>query len=403
MWKTGLVVGVAMCSVAMATTMEDQIEKAKPAAEASNAFAGDLYGALRTQEGNLFFSPASVSIGLAMGEAGARGDTEAQMAKTLHLPPNDPAIHEAFGALVWLLTQPGSDCGLRAVNSMWAQRDYPFCDSYMHIVRDIYGAQAHKADFIQAADSACEIINAWTATQTNFRICDLIPPGLLDSRTRMVLVNAMYFKARWTFKFLEKNTKDAPFHLTSEQTVQAPMMHQRGMYRYGENETMQFLEKTYVSGSMAMMILLPRAVDGLPAIERQFSAKALQDWLSQSQDEDAEVAIPRFRMESSFSLKDTLSALGMPLAFSGGAADFTGMTDKEKALYLSFVLHRAFVDVNEEGTEATAATGFGYMGGGELTEGPPKQFNADHPFLFVIRETYTGTILFVGRVMNPAQ
>ncbi len=388
-------------STAEANTREPAV--AAPAVAASNAFAGDLYGALRAQEGNLFLSPASISIGLAMGEAGARGETEAEMARTLHLPPNTPAIHDAFGALVRLLKQRELNSELQTMNTLWSQKGFVFFDTYMRVVKDLYSAQAFEADFIGSANSARRLINNWTAEQTNDRIRNLLPAGLLDSYTRMVLVNTIYFKARWTTEFTKANTEDAPFHLTPDQTVQIPMMHQKGTYRYGENETMQLLEKTYAGGCIAMTILLPRAVDGLPALERQFSAEALQDWLSQSSESNAEMALPCFRIESSFSLSDTLIALGMPLAFST-KADFSGISDDERGLYLSAVVHKAYIEVDEEGTEAASATGGVYACAISAPKmDPPKVFNADHPFLFVIRETRTGAIIFLGRVMNPAK
>ncbi len=395
-----LFAAIPVRSMAEEITMQPTTTVA-PAVAASNAFTGDLYGALRAQEGNLFLSPASISISLAMVEAGARGGTEAEMVKTLHLPPNTPAIHESFGALVRRLKDDASGCELRTANALWAQQGYPFLDSYRRVVQDMYNAQASEADFARAAESVRKIINDWTAGQTNARIRDLIPSGLLNANTRLVLVNAIYFKGLWESPFKPDLSEDAPFQLEPEQTVQVRMMRQKGNFKYGETDTMQLLEMPYVGGRIAMAILLPRAVDGLPALEQQFNSTALQDWLSRARKVETAVSIPKFRMESSFSLNDTLIALGMPLAFSM-KADFSGMADDDKALFLSAVVHKAFVEVNEEGTEAAAATGAAVAVKSSVPR-PPKIFNADHPFLFIMRDTDTGAILFLGRVMNPAK
>lgn len=374
--------------------------------EGNNAFAVDLYDHLRTQPGNLFFSPENISTAFGMTYAGARGQTAAEMARVFHftLPPD--RLHPAMGALLAAMNAQHSGYTLRVADALWAQQGEDFLPDYLNLMQSDYGAGFHRVDFRTAPESVRGTINHWVEQQTNNRIQNLIGPGVLKPSTRLVLTNAIYFKGTWRDPFRKDATQEEPFHLSDGQTVKTPLMHRTGRYLYYDGGTFQALEMPYDSGQkgdeLAMVVLLPKQTDGLAALERQFTSAALNDWIGKMGPvSQVVVTLPRFRMTQQFELSHALSAMGMPQAFSP-AADFSGMTGKPGFL-ISAAIHKAFVDVNEEGTEAAAATSSIMVATAMRLPEPPVTFRADHPFLFLIRDAQTGEILFLGRLEDPTK
>jgi serpin B len=368
------------------------------AAKGNTAFALDLYAKLRTREGNLFLSPASISTALAMTYAGARGTTADEMAKVLHFTLEPDRLHPAQGALLaGLRGGQASSSRVEVANALWAQKGHPFLSAFVTIKRDDYGAALHGVDFVGAAPEAARAINAWVARQTQDKIKDLVGADDLDANTRLVLTNAVYFKAAWQSPFSRSGTHDASFHVTAREDVTVPLMHKAGHFRHLAADDFQALELPYAGGGLSMVVFLPKKVDGLADFEKRLTAANLGRWLEGLADATVVVGLPRFKVSGRLKLKDTLSSLGMASAFASGA-DFSGM-DGTKELFISAVTHEAFVDVTEQGTEAAAATKVVIT----KDEGPREEllFVADHPFVFLIRDRRSGSILFLGRLVNP--
>jgi serpin B len=374
----------------------------------NNAFALDLYQTLRSADGNLFYSPYSISLALAMTYGGARGNTEAQMADVLHfdLPQGD--LHSAFNRLDLDLAQYGEaqnkqeqPLQLNIANAVWAQRDYPFLPEYLDLVALNYGAGIHLADFVTQADQAVDEINQWVSDQTEERIQDILSPGALDAMTRMVLANAIYFKAGWQSTFDENSTLPAPFYLLDGSEVQVDMMYNEEKFPYLRGENFQVVELPYSGGTAAMDIILPDEGQ-FTAFEASLDWSALEAILAGMGRAELKLQMPKFTFRNQFSLARQLVEMGMSDAFEGGLADFSGM-DGQHDLYIGDVIHQAFVAVDEQGTEAAAAT-LVIM---ELTSIEPVEYvielTIDRPFFFIIRDLSSGQILFVGRVLNPAQ
>ena len=371
----------------------------------NNAFAVDLYGHLREQNGNLFFSPESISTAFAMADAGARGQTAAEMARVFHftLPPD--RLHPAMGALLAGMNAPHQGYELRVADALWAEQDARFLPGYFDLMQRDYGAGLHRVDFKTQPEAVRGTINQWVEQQTNNKIQNLIAPGMLTPLTRLVLTNAIYFKGTWQHPFEKAATQDGEFHLSASQTATVPLMHRAGSgYRYYDGGTFQELELPY-DGDLAMVVLLPKTTDALPALEQQFTPTAAHDWIEKLEPvEKVILTFPRFTMTQQFELSRTLASMGMPQAFTP-AADFSGMTGKPE-FSISAAIHKAFIDVDEHGTEAAAATAIGMRAAAmrmSPPEPPPIVFRADHPFLFMIRDTKTGAILFMGRVEDPTK
>jgi serpin B len=374
------------------------------AVDGNNAFAVALYGQLRDQSGNLFFSPASVSTALAMTYAGARGITAAEMAKTLHftLPPE--RLHPAMGALLADLNASHNGYQLRVADALWVQRGYPMLDGFLKLNKDNYGAGFNQVDFKQATETARSTINQWVAQKTGDKIRDLVQPGALNAETRLVLTDAIYFKSDWQRHFERALTKDEDFHLSPAQRIRVPLMNRQGGFNYFDGGRFQALELPYMSGELSMVVLLPRELGGLPDMERSLTPTNMRQWLGQLRPfSKVVVAMPKFKMTQQFGLGDTLARMGMVKAFQGDA-DFSGMSS-ERDFFISAVIHKAFIEVNEEGTEAAAATAV-VMTGAIMhapDPTPPVVFRADHPFIFLIRDNRSGSILFMGRVTDPTK
>lgn len=379
---------------------EDASREVESVVEGNNAFALDLYSKLAEAEGNLFFSPSSISTALAMTYAGARGDTADQMARVLHFQQTGQELHAAFHDLTAELQRRLNEKGneLNVANALWGQKGFDFLQGFIDLTRKYYGAGLHEVDYEGATEEARQTINAWVEKETKGKIKNLIPPGAINAQTRLVLTNAIYFFGKWAVEFDQKNTKDAPFTLMGGDTIEVPMMNRTGDYWYMENEAIQALQLPYVDNAASMVIFLPKTNDGLPDLEAALSAEMYNNLTRNLRRQKVVVTIPKFTMTSQFSLRSTLSAMGMKDAFTGNA-DFSGMTG-EKNLCIDNVIHKAFVDVSEKGTEAAAATAV-TMRATSAVRQPPQLFRADHPFLFVIRDGKTGGILFMGRVMDP--
>jgi serpin B len=368
----------------------------------NNQFAIDLYGRLRDTKGNLFFSPYSISTALGMAYGGARGDTAAEMARTLHFTLEPRQLHPAFHQLQSELQGEASKrkYKLTTANRFWGAKGYPFQPDYVKLTRDNYGAEVSELDFHKAPEQSRETINAWVEKQTNDKIKELLQRGMVTPDTRLVLTNAIYFKAAWLDQFSEKATKKESFKLGGDVRTQVDMMHQTVNCPLLDTGTFQVVSLPYEQNDLSMVILLPKDADRLPDLEKLLTSAKLDDWRKQMSEHQVALSLPRFKITSTFSLETVLAAMGMPLAFSG-RADFSGITTAE-GLMISKVIHKAYVDTNEKGTEAAAATAIVFAPTGLPIQRPQATFRADHPFVFVIRDTRTGSILFMGRVANPA-
>jgi serpin B len=386
--------------------------RAKSFAEDHADFAVALYERLRGNPGNVFFSPFSVRAALGMACAGARGETAAQMRAALRFPPADEAAPAAFADLSRRLAAGGGgQYEMVVANSLWAQDGAPLRAEFLDVVARHYGGGTNAVDFVGDADAAREAINRWVAEHTRRKIPEVVPPGGLNADTRLVLANAVYFKGRWTLPFSKDRTKDEPFYLEHGGTVRAPLMYQHAWPRYMREEGFQAVELGYEGGDVSMLVLLPDKRDGLADLEARLSSGMLLRCAARTQSYEVELFLPRFTQRwGPADLGEPLAAVGMPLAFARGRADFSGINGYEpphaESLYVSAVFHEAFVDVDEKGTEAAAATTVGMMtGAAPLTAKPPPVavFRADHAFLFAILARRNNAVLFLGRVADPTR
>lgn len=366
-------------------------------AASNNAFAFDLYGQLAANPGNMFLSPYSISSALAMAFAGARGNTELQMAKVMRYELPQEVLHKAFGQINGVLNKPSKDYQLAVANALWSQVGLDFAKGYLETVQAGYGPGLRLVDFAGRTEQARLTINKWVEEKTEDKIKELIKPDVLDPLTRLVLTNAIYFKGQWDQKFKKELTKDAGFSLLSKQKVQVPFMSQQGSFNYMEEDGLQALELAYAGGDLSMLILLPESDSDYSRFEKKLDYPTFSGIIGRMRKETVNVSLPKFKFEAELGLGGTLQRMGMTDAFSEYLADFSGISDT--FLYITAVIHKAFIEVNEEGSEAAAATAV-VMGTKSI--GPqPKQFIADRPFFFAIRDLRTGSILFMGRVQDP--
>jgi len=401
-----------------------ETSQSEPAAKAVNAFAIDLYGQLRKQEGNLFFSPYSVSASLAMAYTGAAGKTESQMAKALHFNLEKAKINEGFRTLSeQVLAARGKGAELNIANALWADKSFTLKKEYLDavktnfvqdggwssrvpLVKQVAGSiwaddpgVLRQVDFRGSPEAAEKTINSWVERQTKNRIRDLLTRGTITPDTRLVITNAIYFKGFWESPFEKELTKQDSFTLLNGMKASVLMMQHTGSFRYAEEADLQVLEMPYKGDELCMRVLLPARDRKFEDFERSLTIEKMGQWIEKLRTRRVVVYLPKFKMTSGFQLRPQLGLLGMPDAFSVKDADFSGMTGN-KDLFIQEVIHKAFVDVYEEGTEAAAATGLTMM-----TGMPPKLpvFRADHPFVFLIRHKPSGCILFMGRVTKPEQ
>jgi len=413
-----LVATLAGCAAPSASADEVRSEKPREAFpdvaaedlntlnDGNNAFAFDLYHQAIEGSENLFYSPYSISIALGMTYAGARGDTEKQMAEVMHFVLPQEGLHPAFNSVDQALNSRGEGAQgkdgegfrLNVVNAIWGQRNYSFLQEYLETLAMNYGAGLRVLDFQNAAEESRLTINGWVEDKTEERIKDLIPQGGINSMTRLVLTNAVYFNAAWASQFEEAMTSQGDFHLVDGGMVQVPMMRQMEGFRYADMAGYKAVELPYDGHELSMVLLVPDE-GGFANFEETLDSTVVDRAIDALETTQVSLAMPKFKLESSLSLSEALVALGMTDAFSPGVADFSGM-DGTRDLYISEVIHKSFVEVDEAGTEAAAATAVVM----EATAAPmqPIELTVDRPFIFLIRDVETETVLFVGRVMDPS-
>lgn len=420
---------IAACTVLAlfaSSTASPQQPAANPAAAATNSFALDLYQQLAgSSTGNLWFSPWSITSALAMTAEGARGDTLTQMTKTLRFGAAQSvgqllSIHEGMAALSRQLNKTGSAPTYRGAepwqlvvaNALWGDQQYPFDQGYVDAIRKHYGvAGVTPLDFRNSPEAARSSINAWVEEQTRQKITNLLPTGSVDPTTSLVLTNAVYFKGNWTFPFTANATTPQSFHLDAARTVVAPLMRVNARLGHMQNDRVQALALPFSGESAAseltMVVILPKQVDGLAAVEKSLSAANLDTWIGALDARPVQAFLPKFRMTNALDLGAELAAMGMPDAFSASRADFSGISPVagKDRLHISAVLHKSYLAIDEDGAEAAAATAnvmFGSRAGSSRPE-DPVVFRADHPFLVLLRHNPSGAMLFLGRVVNPGE
>jgi serpin B len=377
---------------------------------AESAFAARLYGeARKSTDGSLAMSPLSARVALGMAWAGAHGQTADEMAKVLSLsgPPAD--VHTGFAAMLRDLTaappapqhdwQPPAPT-LKVADRLWGQAGRPFVPAFLDLLSSRYGAPLAAVDFAHAPEDARAEINRWVSDATEHKIVDLLGPGTVQASTALVLTNAVYMKATWNERFMKSMTAKGPFQTASGKTVQADLMEQVEEAPYVEMDGAQIVSLPYAGSSLAMTIVLPKDKSGLPALERAMGPDSIARWTAARGPQRVHVVMPRFRITSSLSLGSALASLGMPTAFDSRAADFSGM-DGTRQLYISVVVQKAFVAVDEDGTEAAAATAIAMAAGAAPPTEQPVEVRVDHPFFFCVRDGKTGAVLFTGRVTDP--
>jgi serpin B len=375
-------------------------------AQSSNAFGLDLWKRL-PPAGNLVFSPASVSMALAMAWGGAKGETAGEMKRVLRFEGTPADVAQGAGRLSATLTDPKRPLVFRIANRLFGEASYRFEAPFLEAAKAGFGAPLEAVDFRQKPEESRGHINRWVEAQTEKRIVDLLPGGSVKRDTRLVLVNAVYFLGEWQEPFEKEATRPAPFHLTSADRKDVPTMHRTGAVRHARRSGLAALELPYKGGDLSMLVLLPDAVNGLAGVEAALTAAQLDRIVKALAPTRAVVALPRFEVNPAtpLALGESLLAMGMPLAFDRRRADFTGMAnpmDPEDRLYISAVFHKAFVKTDEKGTEAAAATAVVMFRATGIPVPPPVVFKADHPFLFLIRDHASGAVLFMGRVADPS-
>jgi serpin B len=374
----------------------------------NSAFAFDFYQAVRGQSGNLFYSPHSLSVALAMTYAGARGSTAEQMAETLHYTLPQERLHPAFNALDLALTgrDSGEDGGdapqpfqLNIANSLWGQQDYPFLPGFLDLLALNYGAGLRLVDFAAAPEPSRREINQWVEKQTQEKIKELVPEGGITPGTTLVLANAIYFKADWLYPFSPIRTRPESFYPLVGEPYDVPMMStpQAVALPYYQGQGFQAVELPYVGNQVSMLVLVPDKGE-FSRFEASLDAGQVQEILDGLEPRQVQLSMPKFRFETGYNLAETLAGMGMPEAFEPGAADFSRM-DATHSLFISEVFHKAFVAVDEKGTEAAAATAV-VMGRSAALE-PGLELVIDRPFIFLIRDKGSDALLFVGRVLAP--
>jgi len=377
-------------------------EAMRKVVEGNNKFAFELYKKFSTNDDNIFFSPYSISTALAMTYEGARGKTAEEIENVFHFPKDSETRRNGFLKIIEEINKQNETnkfYEFHTANALWAQKEYKFLKEYFDAVEKYYEGKVTNVDFVGDTENSRITINRWVENQTNNKIKDLIPKGYINELTRLVITNAIYFKGKWAKQFNESDTKDEDFRISKDRIVKVPMMQrtdEEAKFNYTEDDKVQILEMPYSGGKISMLILLPKD-ENLKNLENMLTVEQLSEWKKNLKEQKVKIFIPKFKFETKYFMKETLKEMGMPTPFSENA-DLSGMTE-EKGLLISEVIHQAFVEVNEEGTEAAAATAV-IIG----TTAIPNEniiFKADHPFIFIIQEKETGNILFIGRVVNP--
>jgi len=366
---------------------------------ANNKFTFDLYSQLnKSEKGNIFYSPYSISAALAMTYEGARGQTADEIKSVFHFPGNN-ILRPNFATIYNEINKKDKPYKLNTGNALWVQQNYKLLDEYLSTVEKYYGGKAANLDFAGEVEKSRQTINTFIEEQTANRIKDLIPAGFLDANTKLVLTNAIYFKGTWIWEFDKADTREQDFMTTPTNAVKTPMMYMKNdkaKFNYADVGNLQILELPYKGDEISMLVLLP--TENLNAIEPSLTTEKLKAWKDQMKEEKLDaIYLPKFEFDTKYFMAETLSAMGMPTAF--GNADFSGMTGNRN-LFIDQVIHQAFIKVDEEGTEAAGATAVIME---EIAVLQRKVFNANHPFIFVIQEKETGNILFLGKVVDPTK
>ncbi len=368
----------------------------------SNLFALDMYRDLAASEGNLFFSPWSLSSALSMTYEGARGQTAEEMHTVLHLSGNESERRQSFSLLDQRINANDSGYILSTANALWVDEDYSLTAEYRDLVEETYHARSTNLNFQEESETARAVINSWVEERTQGKIIDLIPAGYIHSLTRLVLTNAIFFKGTWKSEFDRELTENEDFFTTEGQPVAVPMMRKIGEesgFLYQERGDLQVLQMPYQGENISLLILLPKKRD-LVSLERSISAERLAQWRDGLQERQVDVYIPRFKFSAKYFLNENLASMGMPTVFSE-TADLSGLSAR-KGVFISDVIHQAYIDVNEEGTLAAAATAV-CVAESAVPEEKIPVFRADHPFIFMITDDQTGLILFMGRFSDPEE
>ncbi len=370
--------------------------------DGNSEFAFDLYQVLKEGGGNLFYSPYSISVVLGMTFAGARGETERQMADTLNFTLPQDSLHPAFNSLDIDLASRGKgargkDGGafrLNIVNAMWGQKNFPFLPEFLDVLSENYGSGLRIVDFVNEPEPSRITINDWVSKQTKGRIKDLVPPGIIQPKTRFILTNAIYFNAAWKYRFKGNAKSDGTFELLDGTKIKTDMMSREEKYGQAWGMNYQAIELPYDGDELSMVILLP-ARGQFEDFENSMDYQTVSSIISDLSESKTRLEMPKFTFESAYDLKSVLKEMGMPIAFSPGGADLSGMTG-DRNLYIAEVMHKGFISVDKSGTEAAAAS---FSMGNFI--GRAASITVDRPFIFLIRDIETGTILFMGRVLNP--
>ena len=374
--------------------------------KSNNTFSIQLYLKLKKKDENLFISPISIFSALAMTYAGAQDNTSREFEDILNINMPKPRFHRTFNDLSRIFRREG-ETDLHLANSVWIHINFSILQSYIDIIHENYEGDINKLDF-NNKELSSSTINKWVEEHTRGKINQIVTPDLFNLPVRLILVNAIYFKGLWDKPFKEKNTRDDRFTLINGEKVAILMMHQTDKFGYYENELFQILDMTYKgktyfrnSESISIIIILPKAIDGILGLDQILSIENLNKYILNLETKKVEVYLPRFKLETDYKLKQTLKDLGLKEAFNQNA-NFSGVTDTPEGIFIHEVIHKAFVDVNEEGTEAAAVTAVvRVLGASMVRPEPPPIFRADHPFLFIIRDVQSNIILFIGSVMNP--
>lgn len=374
-----------------------------PTVKGNNAFALKLYQQLNDDPNkNIFMSPYSISSALAMTYAGAKGNTAQEMANTLQITPNK--VHQDFQNLSKHFNQLNrKGLQLSIANALWSEKSVRFLKAYLGLTKDFYQAEAQNLDFKKQAEKSRLIINQWVEDKTQQKIKNLLPKGIINKQTRLVLTNAIYFKGQWQYKFKKSQTRKMDFIAGDKTLKGVKFMRMQRRFRYAETEDLQMIELPYKDNKMSMVVLLPKDIKGINKLSTSLTPKRYQDLMDRLYYTNVRLSLPKFKLTLNVKLKNVLKKMGMRQAFGNGA-DFSGMTG-DKSLQISEVIHKAFVEVSEKGTEAAAATAviIKTKSSAARKPRPPKIFKADHPFMFVIKDNATGSILFMGKLNEPKQ
>jgi serpin B len=367
---------------------------------ANNQFAFDLYSQFKeeSKDENIFFSPYSISVALTITYEGARGQTAKEMLSVLHIPEAPNLRRSNFAKIINEINKPDKKYKLSTANALWAQKGYKFLEAYTNTIEKYYGGRVTNLDFVKEGEKSRQTINRWVEEQTYNKIRDLIPKGFLTEATILVLTNAIYFNGTWGLQFDPKDTRDENFTTITGQIVKVPMMRLIGEdteFNYAETDEIQILEMPYEGEDLSMLIILPKE-NNLEDVEESITPEKLSKWKDMLKKQRVDIYIPKFKFETKYFMAKTLAKMGMPTAFTE-SADFSGM-DETKKLYIQDVIHQAFVEVNEKGTESAGTTAV-IMEGEHITP----VFRADRPFIFIIQQKDTGNILFLGRVSDPSK